>query len=337
MMTVVVIAFLFFSVLLYLLFGGADFGVGILELLSNKKNRPLTKTTAYRVIGPVWEANHMWLIICIVILWIAFPIYYNLIVTQLHIPLSLLLIGIIGRGTAFVFRHYDAYHDKSQKLYDLIFQVSSLFTPFIIGLTAGSLIAGEMVHPNYVATENFYSLYIKTWLNPFSILVGCFIAALTAFISAIFIAGETIAEERKYYHKKLVRANIAVVIIGTLVFTEAFLADRAFIHFFLNNKLTLFIFVGVTLLLWPLWLALKKGLKLLPRFILAVQLFFILFVWSGLAFPYLIIFKKGQLSLLENLPPTSVFNTLGWSLILAGIFVLPGLYHLFKTFGLIQK
>jgi cytochrome d ubiquinol oxidase subunit II len=108
-MIYVVLTFLFLSILFYLLFGGADFGVGILELFSASKNKKITKETAYRVIGPVWEANHIWLIICIVILWIAFPYYYYIIVTQLHIPLTLLLVGIIGRGTAFVFRHYDAF------------------------------------------------------------------------------------------------------------------------------------------------------------------------------------------------------------------------------------
>lgn len=336
-MLTVVIAFLFFSIVLYLIFGGADFGVGILELLSNKKNRPLTKKTAYRVIGPVWEANHMWLIICIVIMWIAFPIYYNLIVTQLHIPLSLLLIGIIGRGTAFVFRHYDAYKDGSQKLYDSIFQLSSIFTPFVIGLIAGALISGEMIHPDLIKNETFYTLYIHTWLNPFSILVGFFIVSLTAFTSAIFIAGETKEREQLYYWKKLIKANIAVIITGTLVFLEGMLSQREFVSLLFGNRLTMIVFILVTLLLWPLWISLRKGTKILPRLIVSAQLMFIILIWSALSFPYLIAFQEGKLSLLEQLPPDSVFDVLGWSLIIAGIFVLPGLYHLFKTFGLIQK
>jgi len=336
-MIVIVIAFLFLSILFYLVFGGADFGVGVLEFLSNKKNKIITKRTAYKVIGPVWEANHIWLIICIVILWIGFPIYYNLMVTQLHFPLTLLLVGIIGRGTAFVFRHYDAYQDKSQQLYDKIFEWSSVFAPFFIGITAGSLVSGNMIHPNDVANSDFRTLYLDTWLNPFSILMGFFVTSLFAFTSSIFITGDTQDEEHKYYKKKARRANIAAILFGVALFIEAYISDRFFLSLFLAHKFTFAIFILVTGLIVPLWYFIKKENKLLPRLFLGIQLFLILFVWSYLAFPNLILFKSGTLSILDNTPPDVVYNTLGVALLTAAVFVLPGLYHLFKTFGLISK
>ena len=107
-MIYVVLFFLAFSLLLYVLLAGADFGAGIVELFSSKKNQAITKKTVYRVMGPVWEANHIWIIIMIVILWVGFPAYYNILVVYLHIPLTLMLLGITLRGVAFVFRHYDA-------------------------------------------------------------------------------------------------------------------------------------------------------------------------------------------------------------------------------------
>ena len=76
----VVLFFLAFSLLLYVLLGGADFGAGIIELFSSEDNQKITKKTIYRVMGPVWEANHIWIIILIVILWVAFPQYYKVII-----------------------------------------------------------------------------------------------------------------------------------------------------------------------------------------------------------------------------------------------------------------
>ena len=90
-MLYVVLFFLSFSLLLYVLLAGADFGAGIVELFSSEENQNITKKTVYRVMGPVWEANHIWIIILIVILWIAFPNYYYIIVNSLHIPLTLML------------------------------------------------------------------------------------------------------------------------------------------------------------------------------------------------------------------------------------------------------
>ena len=333
----IVIAFLFLSILFYLVFGGADFGVGVLEFFSSKKNKEITKRTAYKVIGPVWEANHIWLIICIVILWIGFPIYYNLIVTQLHFPLTLLLVGIIGRGTAFVFRHYDAYQDKSQKLYDRIFEISSVFTPLFIGITAGSLISGNMVHPDLVANSDFKTLYLDTWINPFSILMGIFVLALFAFTSAVFITGDTKGDEFIYYKKKAKRANIAALVIGGLLFLEAGISQRQFLDLFFANKLTFIVFILVSVLIFPLWYFINKRYKLIPRLIVGIQLFLILFVWSFLAFPNLILFQSGELSILSETPPDVVYKSLGIALLIAAVFVLPGLYHLFKTFGLISK
>src|SRR6478609_584466 len=132
-MEYVVITYLFLSLLLYLLLGGADFGAGIVELFTSAKNRGRTRKTLYHAIGPIWEANHMWLIIAIVILFVGFPSIYTELSTSLHIPLIGMLIGIIARGTAFVFRHYDAVRDDMQWLYNRVFISSSFITPLFLG------------------------------------------------------------------------------------------------------------------------------------------------------------------------------------------------------------
>jgi cytochrome d ubiquinol oxidase subunit II len=111
-MIYIVIGFLWLSICLYVILGGADFGAGIVESSPEKQ----TQNADFDVqsIAPVWEANHMWLIIAIVILFVGFPEIYTTLSTYLHIPLVLMLVGIIARGTAFTFRHYDAVEDSWQ-------------------------------------------------------------------------------------------------------------------------------------------------------------------------------------------------------------------------------
>src|ERR1700760_3851393 len=183
-MLYVVILFLWVSLLVYLLMAGADFGAGILELVNRKKNRSLIRETSYHVMGPIWEANHMWLIIAIVILFVGFPLIYSNICTYLHIPLLIMLMGVTARGTAFSFRNYDAVKDdKMQDVYNHIFVYSSFITPLFLGITAGSVISRQ-IDP---ASSDFLHTYIFSWLNFFSVAVGLFTVALCGFLAAIYL------------------------------------------------------------------------------------------------------------------------------------------------------
>ncbi len=111
-----VILCLFIGIATYLLLGGADYGAGVLELFTAPKKREYHQNLTYKAIGPVWEANHVWLILVLVIVFVGFPTLHAQVMTHLHIPLTILLVGIILRGTAFVFKHYDAVHVGSQRL-----------------------------------------------------------------------------------------------------------------------------------------------------------------------------------------------------------------------------
>src|ERR1700712_5679274 len=155
-MEFVVILYLWLSVLLYLTLGGADFGAGIIELVTAGRDRSVTRKTLHHAIGPIWEANHMWLIIAIVILFVGFPLIYTTMSVHLHIPLAIMLLGIIARGTAFAFRHYDAVIDDMQKLYNKIFVYSSFITPLFLGIIAGSAVSGAID----LKAHNFWDAYI---------------------------------------------------------------------------------------------------------------------------------------------------------------------------------
>src|SRR4028119_640673 len=175
----VVITYLCPAILLYLLLGGADFGAGIMELFTRRKNRSAARQTMSHAIGPIWEANHMWLIIAVVILFVGFPRIYGVMLVYLHIPLLVMLLGIIARGTAFVFRHYDAVKDRMQRVYNRVFALSSTVTPFFLGVIAASVLAGY-VNPQ---APDFLTAYVFSWLHWFAVAVGVFTVALCGYLA----------------------------------------------------------------------------------------------------------------------------------------------------------
>ena len=231
-MLYVVIVFLWTSILLYLLLGGADFGAGIIELFTSRKNKSITRKTLYSAIGPIWESNHMWLIIAIVILFVGFPKIYTTMSVNLHIPLTIMLLGIIARGTAFTFRHYDAVVDDMQNLYNPIFAWSSFITPFFLGIIAGSAVSG---HIDPQATT-FLEAYIFSWLHWFAIAVGLFTVTICGFLASVYLIGETDNEQdRLRFAHKAQFFNIAAVVCGVLVFIASIVENIPLIEWVFGN------------------------------------------------------------------------------------------------------
>jgi cytochrome d ubiquinol oxidase subunit II len=335
-MLYVVLFFVVLSFFLYVLLGGADFGAGILELFSSADHKKSIKKTVYSVLGPVWEANHIWIIILIVILWIAFPIFYNVIIVYLHIPLTLVLLGITLRGVAFVFRHYDAVKDKSQLLYDRMFEFSCLVTPIFLGMTFGGLVSGNIIMLEDTPDAAFAEVYIHPWLQWFPLLTGFFFSALCVFLSATFLIGEAKDYEKRMYMRKAGIATIAVVVIGMATLLAGYLAGNKFTHDFLNNYYALGSVALSGLLLYPLWRVIQKGRIIWCRFLAGTQVLLILFAAIGTHFPNLIITKTTQISLLDERAPDSVINVLGISLLIGGALIIPGLLHLLKSFRMIK-
>jgi len=335
-MLYVVLFFVVLSFFLYVLLGGADFGAGILELFSSADHKKSIKKTVYSVLGPVWEANHIWIIILIVILWIAFPIFYNVIIVYLHIPLTLVLLGITLRGVAFVFRHYDAVKDKSQLLYDRMFEFSCLVTPIFLGMTFGGLVSGNIIMLEDNPQAGFAEVYIHPWLQWFPILTGFFFSTLCVFLSATFLIGEAKDYEKRMYMRKAGIATIAVVVIGMATLLAGYLAGNKFTHDFLNNYYALGSVALSGLLLYPLWRVIQKGRIIWCRFLAGTQVLLILFAAIGTHFPNLIITKTTQISLLDERAPDSVINVLSISLLIGGALIIPGLLHLLKSFRMIK-
>lgn len=337
-MLYVVLFFLFFAVLLYTLLGGADFGAGILESFSSKKNRDINRDVIYRVIGPVWETNHVWLIIVIVVLWVGFPIYFNAISIYLHIPLTLMLLGITIRGIAFVFRHYDAIKDaKTQRIYNALFRIGSVITPVFIGMTFGALVSGNIELIDANANQSFAAVYISSWFNIFALLIGIFFAALCAFLAAVFLIGETDGSVRKMYARKANIAVVALIIIGFATLLYGYFTNRVFVLDFITNPYSISAVVVSGVLMLPLRRSITKRARIQTRILAAMQVVLVLFAAFIAHFPNFIITTTQELSLLESTAPDSVITVIGGTLIVGGLIILPGVFHLFKAFDMIKS
>jgi cytochrome d ubiquinol oxidase subunit II len=329
-MEYVVISFLCLAILLYFLLGGADFGAGIIELFTSPKNRSKTRKTMHQAIGPVWEANHMWLIITIVILFVCFPKIYTVMSVHLHIPLAIMLIGIIARGTAFVFRHYDAVKDQMQEVYNKIFIYSSFITPLFLGIIAGSVLSGRIDSQ----ANDFVGAYIMGWLNWFSIAVGLFTVALCGFLAAIYLIGECAnEEEQKRFIKKAEFMNVAAVLFGLMVFVSSYLEDVPLTSWVFENPVGLTAVMLASLSLVLLWYLLLKGKTKILRVLAGFQVTMILVAISYAHFPNFIRLKNGDtISLFESIAPVKTVQSLGWALLLGSLLILPFLGYLFYKF-----
>ncbi|MBN7813010.1 cytochrome d ubiquinol oxidase subunit II [Algoriphagus sp. H41] len=329
-MLYVVIVFLILAILMYILLGGADFGAGILELTTPDRMKTKLRKRTYETIGPIWEANHMWLIITIVILFVGFPAVYSLLSIHLHIPLLLMLFGIIGRGTAFVFRHYDAVEDEMQKVYNWIFTYSSFVTPFFLGLIFGAAVGGK-IDPH---AGDFLGTYIWPWLNGFSIAVGLFTVTICGFLAAVFLVGEAGLEAEKRFLVTRSRAFIvATVGAGGLVFLAAELQNVPLIGLLLNESLTLGILFLASVAMALLWIQLPKAKKAFSRFLAGAVVTAILMAFGYHYFPDMVILQIGEnLSVFNSAALGKPIETLAWALLIGSIFILPSLGYLIYSF-----
>lgn len=329
-MEYVVIAFLWLAILLYLVLGGADFGAGIIELFSSTHNRSRTRKAAYQAIGPIWEANHMWLIIAVVILFVGFPVIYSTMSTYLHIPLVIMLLGITARGTAFVFRNYDAVVDNMQSVYNRIFLYSSFITPLFLGIIAGSAVSGR-VDPS---SNDFLTAYVFIWLNWFSVAIGMFTVALCGYLASVYLIGETIiTEDQQSFIRKAKIWNTIAVICGAFVFTVAAVEKIPLLHWILGNRIGLTAVIAASISLIIMWYLISKGKTIVPRILAGFQASMILLAISYVHFPDFLIMKNGQhLSLFKHQAPPATMNALGMALLIGSLFILPALFYLYYSF-----
>lgn len=326
----VIIPFLGLSLLLYCLMAGADFGAGILELFMGSDHRKAQRAIIDRALGPVWEANHIWLILMVVILFMGFPVVYARVSVHLHLPLTAMLMGVIARGCAFTFRHYDAVKGRSQRPYTFFFVWSSVWTPFCLGVVTGALVPGG-IDP---AAHGYREGYIDPWLRPFPMALGLFTVCLFAFLAAVYLIGESPeGPVRRRFARRAAAASAATVLAGGIVFWAAEREGVALASRFAANPWAAGCVAGATLVLAPLWLAISRERGWTARALAGAQVSLILAGWFAVQFPVLVEVAGGaDLTFFNSHAPEATLDQLGWALLAGSALILPALFYLLRVF-----
>lgn len=326
----ILVFFIGAALLLYVLLGGSDYGAGILELLPAGKLREAQKHVINDAMGPVWEANHMWLILIVVILFMGFPLIFTTLMTALHIPMLALLVGIVVRGTAFTFRHYDAVQEpRSQRIYTALFGVSSLWTALWLGVIAASLNRGVID----LTTRDVWAAYVAPWWGLYPLSVGVFVACIFLFLASIYLVSETADEALvKRFTRHAAAANGLVILSGGLVFAASLGERESLPAAFFKNPLTLGVMALATFLFAALWLAIRKHRVWLTRIVASGQVSLILTGWLLLYAPNAVITARGPLSFYEQAAPPATLLQLVLALLVGSLFIFPSLIFLLRIF-----
>ncbi len=320
-------AVIFVALNAYAVLGGADFGGGVWDLLALGPRRERQRELVAEAIGPVWEANHVWLILAIVLLFTCFPPAFARVGTLLHIPLSLVLIGIVLRGSAFTFWRYGP--DGEQRHWGGVFAIASLMTPLLLGTAAGAIASGALGDGGRESGD-FYAMYVAPWLNPFALSVGLFALIAFAFLAAVYLTLEARERELQDDFRRRALASgaglfLAAVLALLLSLDGAPRVRDGLIFAAWAVPLHLLTAVAAVSALVALWVR-RWGVA---RVAAAAQVSLILWGWALSQYPYIV---PPDLSIAGTAAPAATLRLLLGVLAVGGVVLLPSLYYLFRVF-----
>ncbi|AWW35909.1 cytochrome D ubiquinol oxidase subunit II [Streptomyces sp. AS58] len=320
-MSTLIAVVLFVGVIAYALFGGADFGAGFWDLTAGGRRRGhRTRELINSSVSPVWEANHTWLVFCLVTIWTGFPQAFTAITTTLYLPLGLAALGIVARGAGFAFRHALADHPL-ERISGATFALSSVLTPFFFGTVAGGIASGRVPSAGHGDP-------LTSWLNPTSFLGGGLAITVCAYLAAVFLTGQArrdahTAMEEAFRRRALGAGIFAGVVAVAGVFVLHADSPRLF------RRLS---GVGAPLLIisalcgLAALLLLRRGRPLVVRTLAAIAVAAVVAGWGVAQYPYLL---GTHLTIGEGAAPTATLWVLFVVSCVAAALIVPSLFLLY--------
>ena len=312
----------------YVVLAGADFGGGVWDLLASGPRKSEQRALVARAIGPIWEANHVWLILVVVLLFMCFPPAFALLMTSLNVPLTLMLIGIVLRGSAFAFRAYDFRGEARERTWGRLFAIASVITPVLLGVCIGAIASGAL---GDVPTHNdVYGIYFAPWIAPFPIVCGVLALTMFTFLAAVYLTCEAPYDSlREDFRTRALWSAAAVFIaaFGALGVAEM-TAPRVSSALMRSPWSIPFQLVtgGVALAaIFSLWTRRWRA----ARIAAPAQVAFILWGWGLSEYPALI---PGRLSIAEAAAPAITLRLALYALVAGGTVLFPSLWYLFRVF-----
>jgi cytochrome bd ubiquinol oxidase subunit II len=321
-MSTAIAVVLFLAVTAYAVFGGADFGAGFWDLVAGGAERgERPREVIDHSIGPVWEANHVWLIFIFVVLWTGFPEAYASITLTLYVPLSLAAFGIVLRGSSFAFRK-TVFKTRDRRNFGAAFAISSVVVPYCMGTVAGAIASGR-VPAGGQAGDPWTS-----WINPVSILAGLLAVASVAYLAAVYLVWDSRRLGDPVMASYFRRRAIGAAVVAGVV---------AFIGIFVLRAQARYVFDGMTARALPLVilsaLCGTTSLVLLirdaqrgPRLLAIGAVASIVIGWGVAQWDYML---PTSLTVADAAAPTGTLQALLAATILFALVVVPGFVLLY--------
>lgn len=317
----------------YVLLGGADFGGGVWDFFARGERRDEQRAVIAEAIGPIWEANHVWLILVVVLLFSCFPKAFAHLATELHVPITVMLVGVVLRGSAFTFRTYDSKRDAVQRRWGRVFSIASLLTPIVLGVCLGAVASGAVpMRPAQEAEAlSFVDRFLVPWLaSPFPWAVGLLTLLLFAFLAASYLTLD--APEgplREIFRRRAQQSQLALLVaaVGTLAVARV---EDPLLFEGLTSGTTALTMHSITALAagTSLWALATRRFQV-ARLAAAAQASFILWGWAWTQFPWMLPPDRTITSLAA--PRITLQLTLG-ALGVGTLILLPSFVYLFRVF-----
>ena len=316
----------------YVLMGGADLGSGVWDLFATGQRRAAQRDLIAAAIGPIWEANHVWLIIVVVMLFTAFPPAFAVITTVLHIPLSLLLVGIVLRGSAFVFRSYGGQNAPARVRWGRTFAIASVATPILLGTVVGAIATGATSDAfAHIGSAGFSEVFVAPWLAPFPIAIGLLALMLFAQLAATYLTlVADVGSLQDDFRRRAIGASVATILVAIFAMairpTPADAAPSS-----LLSGMAGWLWFAVTAAAAAAGIgALWRRRFAAARVAVCAEVSLIVWGWAAAQYPFLV---PPTITIRASAAPASTLDELLIALGIGAVLLVPSLAYLLKTFA----
>ncbi|AKU91439.1 cytochrome d ubiquinol oxidase subunit II [Vulgatibacter incomptus] len=323
-------AILLVALILYAVLAGADFGAGFWDLFASGPRAARQRDLVALAIGPVWEANHVWLVLVVVLLFTAFPPAFSTLTIALHVPLALMLLGIVARASSYVFRNYDVAGDRVQRRWGNLFAYASVVTPVLLGVVVGAISSGAI---RVAPEEGFRVLtgFFAPWVRVFPFAVGFFTLSLFAFVAASYLIRETRDPElQEDFRVRALVAQGGVLVFAVIsAFTARVGAHEQFAIALLGSWWSWLFFAAACFVATASTALLLYRMYELARILAAAEAAIVVAGWGFAHQPFLI---APDVTIANAAAPVATLRLLVIVLAAGVVILFPSLYWLYRVF-----
>lgn len=321
-MSTAVAVVLLLAVVAYAVFGGADFGAGFWDLTAGAAKRgDRPRGVIEHSIGPVWEANHVWLIFIFVVLWTSFPEAYASITLTLFVPLTIAALGIVLRGASFAFRKV-VVTPRDRRTFGAAFAISSVLVPYCMGAIAGGIASGRVPAGGTAGDP------VDSWVNPTSVLGGVLAVAAVAYLSAVYLVWDARrlrdTDMTDYFRR---RAEISAVAVAVVAVAGVFVlrADAPYLFDGLTSRALPLVILSAVCGAGALLMLVRDAARG-ARLLAVVAVASVVSAWGVAQWPYLL---PESLTVSAAASPSGTLTAVLAVVVLAAVVVLPGFVLLY--------